>query len=73
MADKPKFQRGKVVELTEEELDGFTLDELRCRSCSGYGNCGYKMYRLMNDDVVSICTRRMKKLQCERDGIPFED
>ena len=62
----------KIKELKEEDLDGFKIDQVKCRSCSGYGNCGYKTYHIYHDKVVSICNRTMKKLQCERDGIPFD-
>ena len=43
-----------------------------CRACSGYGNCGYKQMNIYNGKAVSICQMRKKKLQCERDGVPFE-
>ena len=58
--------------MTDEDLDGFTLDQLKCRACSGYGNCGYKQMNIYNGKAVSICQMRKKKLQCERDGVPFE-
>ena len=59
--------------LTPEVLDGFELSAIKCRSCSGYGNCGYKSYYLTDDGVASICMRRRRQLQCERDGIPFNE
>ena len=33
-------------EVTPEDLGGLALADLKCRCCSGYGNCGYRMYRL---------------------------
>ena len=68
----PKFPKGNVRLMTDEDLDGFTLDQLKCRACSGYGNCGYKQMNIYNGKAVSICQMRKKKLQCERDGVPFE-
>ncbi len=69
------FAKGKPRIFTPEVLDGLDLEDIRCRSCSGYGNCGYKSYYLDedNDGVVSICNRRKKMFQCKRDGIPFEE
>ena len=77
MADFSKAISGKtkVRMLTDEVLDGFDLADIKCRSCSGYGNCGYKSYFLdpAGNGVASICMRRRKQLQCKRDGIPFEE
>ncbi len=60
-------------ELTDEIMDGFELKDIKCRSCSGYGNCGFKQYFLKPDGkgAVSICMMTRRKLQCERDGIEF--
>lgn len=60
-------------DLDDEVLDGFELDDIKCRSCSGYGNCGYKQYFLSPDGkgAVSICMMTRKKMQCERDGVEF--
>lgn len=55
-------------EVTEEDLSGFPLKELKCRACSGYGNCGYRMYRLHEGKPVAICQMRRKELVAERDG-----
>ena len=60
----PKFPKGNVRLMTD--------DQLKCRACSGYGNCGYKQMNIYNGKAVSICQMRKKKLQCERDGVPFE-
>ena len=75
MADFSKAMKGntKMRVLDDEVLDGFTVDELKCRSCSGYGNCGYKSYFLTDNGVASICMRRRKQLQCKRDGVEFTD
>ena len=75
MADFSKAMKGnvKMRVLNDEVLDGFSLGDIKCRSCSGYGNCGYKSYFLADNGVASICMRRRKQLQCERDGIPFSD
>lgn len=60
--------------LTDEVLDGFPVNDIKCRSCSGYGNCGYKQYFLdpSGAGVISICMMTRKKLQCDRDGIEFD-
>lgn len=58
--------------LDAEVLDGFELEEIKCRSCSGYGNCGFKSHYLNPaGGVASVCMRMRKQLQCDRDGIPF--
>ena len=62
----------RIRTLTEEDFDGFTEDQLRCRGCSGYGNCGFRKYGLWNGKAFCMCVSRRKQLQCERDGIPFE-
>lgn len=61
-------------ELDDSVLDGFELNQIKCRSCSGYGNCGYKQYFLNPDGpgVVSVCMMTRKERQCERDGIEFD-
>ena len=55
-------------ELTPEDMAGFTLKDLKCRACSGYGNCGYRMYRLSEGKPVLICQMRRDELIKERDG-----
>lgn len=57
---------GAIAEMTDADLHGFDLQKLTCRSCSGYGNCGYKSYRLYQGNVVSICMQRMDKLEAAR-------
>ncbi len=61
---------GKVLkdfELKPEDLDGFDIKDLKCHACSGYGNCGYRMYRLLNGKPVLICQLRRQQLIEERD------
>lgn len=53
-------------EVTPEDLGGFSLTELKCRACSGYGNCGYRMYRLSEGKPVIICQYRRNKLVEEK-------
>ncbi len=55
-------------EVTHEELAGFTLVDLKCHACSGYGNCGYRMYRLSEGKPVIICQYRKDKLIRERES-----
>ena len=70
--DIAKLTNGKVHEMTDEELHGIELNAIRCRSCSGYGNCGYKTYRIYQGKVVSICNRR-KAEEFEKHGIVEDD
>ena len=49
--------------LTDEDLCGADVSEVKCRACSGYGNCGYKTFRLYDNNPVSVCNLRLKKLQ----------
>lgn len=64
----PKAARGLRM-LTDEVLDGFELEDMKCRSCSGYGNCGYKsMFLKEEGGVVSICMNRRESLQKKRDA-----
>lgn len=50
-------------ELTDEDLRGQGIEEVKCRACSGYGNCGYKTFRLHKGDPYSVCNLRFQKLQ----------
>ncbi len=61
MSGKQPFDK-KSLELTQADLGGFALNDLKCRACSGYGNCGYRMYRLYEGKVVSLCQLRRKQL-----------
>lgn len=69
----PKRPAGNMRMLDDEVIDGLELDDIKCRSCSGYGNCGFKQYFLNPDGkgAISICMMTRRKLQCERDGIEF--
>lgn len=71
-SNRPKAARGMRT-LDEKITDGLELDDIKCRSCSGYGNCGYKQYFMHPEGkgVVSVCMMTRKKLQCERDGEDF--
>lgn len=75
MADAPKRPpaKGGLRTLTAEVLDGFDLNDIKCRSCSGYGNCGYKSNHLNPaGGIASICMLRRHQMRCERDGVPFD-
>lgn len=52
-----------IKPLTEEDLRGEDITKVKCRACSGYGNCGYKTFRLYGNGPVSVCNLRLKKLQ----------
>lgn len=56
----------KNLELTQEDLGGLPLKELTCRACSGYGNCGYRMYRINDGKPVVICQMRKEMLLKEQ-------
>ena len=49
--------------LTDEDLKGEDISVVKCRACSGYGNCGYKTFRLYDGTPFSICNLRLKKVQ----------
>lgn len=49
--------------LTDEELCGEDIKVVKCRACSGYGNCGYKTFRLYGSDPISVCNLRLRKVQ----------
>ena len=51
--------------LTDEDLCGEDVTAVKCRACSGYGNCGYKTFRLYGSNPVSVCNLRLKKVQGE--------
>ena len=52
-----------VVPLTDEDLRGNDISVVKCRACSGYGNCGYKTFRLYEGKPYSVCNLRLKKAQ----------
>ena len=56
-----------LSELTPEDTGGFSVQDLKCRACSGYGNCGYRMYRLLDGKPVLICQLRREELKEQRD------
>lgn len=66
--DIAKMTNGRVKEMSDDELHGIDLHAITCRSCSGYGNCGYKSYRIYRDKVVSICNNR-KAIEFKKLGI----
>ena len=49
--------------LTAEELNGNDISVVKCRACSGYGNCGYKTFRLYDGQPYSVCNLRLQKAQ----------
>ncbi len=59
-------QRKAIPEMTDDDLEGFDLKDIHCRSCSGYGNCGFKTYGILHGKVVSICNRRKAELKEQR-------
>lgn len=52
-----------VNALTDEDLHGHDIQEVKCRACSGYGACGYKTFRLYGTTPVSVCNLRMEKIK----------
>ena len=52
-----------IKPLTDEELNGEDITVVKCRACSGYGNCGYKTFRLYQNGPVSVCNLRLQKVQ----------
>lgn len=49
--------------LTDEDLRGEDIKVVKCRACSGYGNCGYKTFRMYDNVPVSVCNLRLQKVQ----------
>ncbi len=49
-------------ELNLDELGGYSIDDVKCRACSGYGNCGYRQYRLHEGKPVLLCQLRKQEL-----------
>ena len=49
--------------LTDEDLCGEEIDVVKCRACSGYGNCGYKTFFLYESKPYSVCNLRLSKVQ----------
>lgn len=78
MADAPILKNAPKAKsfrvLSDKVLDGLEITDMKCVSCSGYGNCGYKsMFLKPEGGVVSVCMRRRKMAQCKRDGIEYCD
>ena len=63
--DVELLKKRGVSMLTDEDLLGNDIKLVKCRACSGYGNCGYKTFRLYNNGPVSVCNLRLKKAQGE--------
>lgn len=51
--------------LTDEDLLGQSIEKIKCRACSGYGNCGYKTFRLYDGTPYSVCNLRFEKLKAQ--------
>lgn len=51
------------VPLTDEDLRGNDIVKVKCRACSGYGNCGYKTFRLYDGTPLPVCNLRLQKIQ----------
>ena len=52
-----------LTELTDEDLRGEDISRVKCRSCSGYGACGYKTFRMYSGKPLPVCNLRLEKLQ----------
>lgn len=56
-------ERRKInAELDLEELGGLSIEDVKCAACSGYGNCGYRQYRIYQGKPLLICQLKKKKL-----------
>ncbi|MGN0072870.1 MAG: hypothetical protein ACI36W_03615 [Coriobacteriales bacterium] len=56
-------ERRKInAELDLKELGGLSIEDVRCAACSGYGNCGYRQYRIHNGKPLLICQLKKKTL-----------
>ena len=62
------FANTRLRLMSDEVLAGFTIDDIKCRSCSGYGNCGFKSMFLDNGKPVSICMDMRRARIIKRDG-----
>lgn len=49
--------------IADEDLAGYSIDDIKCRACSGYGNCGFKTFRLYDGTPYSVCNLRFDKLK----------
>ena len=56
-------ERRKInVEFDLEELGGLSIQDVKCAACSGYGNCGYRQYRIYQGKPLLICQLKTKTL-----------
>ncbi|MDD6289410.1 MAG: hypothetical protein PUA57_04360 [Eggerthellales bacterium] len=55
------------LQLSPGDLGGLNLEDITCRACSGYGNCGYRMYRLNEGKPVLICQQMKDQLLKEKE------
>lgn len=55
------------LQLSPGDLGGLDLEDITCRACSGYGNCGYRMYRLNEGKPVLICQQMKDQLLKEKE------
>ena len=64
MADlNEKLAARGVSELTDEDLCGNDISVVKCRACSGYGNCGYKTFFMYKNAPYSVCNLRLGKVK----------
>ena len=64
MADfKEAMAKRGFKPLTDDDLNGNDISVVKCRACSGYGNCGYKTFRLYEEKPYSVCNLRLQKVQ----------
>ena len=52
-----------VTPLTDDDLRGNDISVVKCRACSGYGNCGYKTFYMYDGTPYSVCNLRLGKVQ----------
>lgn len=56
-------ERRKIdVEFDLKELGGLSINDVKCAACSGYGNCGYRQYRIYQGKPLLICQLKKKTL-----------
>ena len=55
------------LQLSPGDVGGLNLEDITCRACSGYGNCGYRMYRLNEGKPVLICQQMKDQLLKEKE------
>lgn len=64
MADlSDALARRGVKPLTDEDLRGNDIKVVKCRACSGYGNCGYKTFFMYDGTPYSVCNLRLEKVR----------